>query len=137
MDCSPPGSSVLGDSSGKNTGVGCLAPPPGDLPNPWIEPRSPALQADSLPAELLNQLKWTVIQKLSVGSFIFHGKIVLKELVIWQKYLQQKACSKHVNGKKQLIIRILLLGMCASLTLNENSVLIHQVPSLLTHVLES
>ena len=94
-------------------------------------------QADSLPAELLNQLKWTVIQKLSVGSFIFHGKIVLKELVIWQKYLQQKACSKHVNGKKQLIIRILLLGMCASLTLNENSVLIHQVPSLLTHVLES
>ena len=23
MDCSPPGSSVLGDSSGKNTGVGC------------------------------------------------------------------------------------------------------------------
>ena len=27
-------------------------PSPGDLPNPGIEPRSPALQADSLPAEL-------------------------------------------------------------------------------------
>ena len=26
-------------------------PPPGDLPNPGIEPRSPALQADSLPSE--------------------------------------------------------------------------------------
>ena len=26
-------------------------PPPGDLPNPGIEPRSPTLQADSLPAE--------------------------------------------------------------------------------------
>ena len=26
-------------------------PPPGDLPNPGIEPRSPALQADALPAE--------------------------------------------------------------------------------------
>ena len=26
-------------------------PSPGDLPNPEIEPRSPALQADSLPAE--------------------------------------------------------------------------------------
>ena len=25
--------------------------PPGDLPNPGIEPRSPALQADSLPSE--------------------------------------------------------------------------------------
>ena len=27
-------------------------PPPGDLPNPGIEPRSPALQADNLPHEL-------------------------------------------------------------------------------------
>ena len=26
-------------------------PSPGDLPNPGIEPRSPELQADSLPAE--------------------------------------------------------------------------------------
>jgi len=26
-------------------------PSPGDLPNPGIEPKSPALQADSLPAE--------------------------------------------------------------------------------------
>ena len=26
-------------------------PPPGDLPNPGIKPRSPELQADSLPAE--------------------------------------------------------------------------------------
>ena len=30
-------------------GLPCL--PPGDLPNPGIKPRSPALQADSLPAE--------------------------------------------------------------------------------------
>ena len=27
-------------------------PSPGDLPDPGIEPRSPALQADSLPTEL-------------------------------------------------------------------------------------
>ena len=27
-------------------------PPPGDLPNPGVKPRSPALQADSLPIEL-------------------------------------------------------------------------------------
>ena len=26
-------------------------PPPGDLPDPGIEPKSPALQADSLPSE--------------------------------------------------------------------------------------
>ena len=30
---------------------GLPCPPPGDLPNPGTEPRSPALQADSLPSE--------------------------------------------------------------------------------------
>ena len=30
---------------------GLPCPPPGDLPNPGIKPRSPTLQADSLPAE--------------------------------------------------------------------------------------
>ena len=48
MDCSLPGSSVHGDSPGRNTGVGCHDPLQGDLPNPGIEPRSPASQADSL-----------------------------------------------------------------------------------------
>ena len=50
MDCSPPGSSVRGISSGKNTGVGCHTLPPGDFPDPEIEPASPAspaLQVDS------------------------------------------------------------------------------------------
>ena len=45
---SPPGSSIHGDSPGKNTGVGCHFSPPGDLPNPGTElisPVSPALQA--------------------------------------------------------------------------------------------
>ena len=51
MDCSPPGSSVHGDSPGKNTGVGCHALLQGNLSNPGIEPRSPALQAYSLPSE--------------------------------------------------------------------------------------
>ena len=39
------------DSPGQNTGVGKLFTTPGDLPNPGIKPRSPALLADSLPAE--------------------------------------------------------------------------------------
>ena len=49
MDCSPSGSSVHGDSSGKNAGL--TFPSPGDLPDPGIEPGTPALQADSLPSE--------------------------------------------------------------------------------------
>ena len=30
---------------------GSPRPPPGDLPHPEVEPKSPALQADSLPSE--------------------------------------------------------------------------------------
>ena len=91
MKYSPPGSSVHGDSPGKNIRMGCQAllqgifptqgsnpglphcsqilyrlshreaqnywsgqpiPSPGHLSNPRIKPGSPALQADSLPAEL-------------------------------------------------------------------------------------
>ena len=42
MECSLPGSSVYGDSPGKNTGVGCHS---------GMEVWSPALQADSLPSK--------------------------------------------------------------------------------------
>ena len=51
MDFSLPGSSVHGDSPGKNTGVELPCSPPGNLTNPGIEPKSLALQADSLPSE--------------------------------------------------------------------------------------
>ena len=39
------------DSPGKNPGVSKPFPSPGDLPSTGTEPRSPALQADSLPTE--------------------------------------------------------------------------------------
>ena len=39
------------DSPGRNTGEDCHALSPGHLPNPGIEPVSPALQTDSLPSE--------------------------------------------------------------------------------------
>ena len=38
MDCNPPGSSVLGDSPGKNTGVGCHAFLQGIFPNQGLNP---------------------------------------------------------------------------------------------------
>jgi len=46
-------------------------PPPGDLPNPEIEPRSPTLQADSLPSEPPGKPKNTGVGSLSViqGNF--------------------------------------------------------------------
>ena len=47
---SPPGSSVHGILQARILEWVAI-PPPGDLPNPGIAPRSPALQADSFPSE--------------------------------------------------------------------------------------
>ena len=52
MDWGLPGFFVRGDSSGQEYWSGLPCPSPGDLPDPGIVPGSPALQADSLPAEL-------------------------------------------------------------------------------------
>ena len=49
LDCSPPGSSVHGDSPGKNTGVGCHSLLQWIFPTQ--EPGRPALQADFLLCE--------------------------------------------------------------------------------------
>ena len=46
MDCSPPDG-----FSRQEYWSGLPFPSPGDLPNPGIEPRSPALQADALTSE--------------------------------------------------------------------------------------
>ena len=60
-------------SPGKNTGVSGLPfPPPGDLPNPGIEPRSPALWTDSLPSEPPGKSKR---QKIVPQKDAFHSGI--------------------------------------------------------------
>ena len=71
LDCSPPGSSVHGDSLGKNTGVGCDALLQGNLPNSGIEPRSLELQADSLPTKPPGKPKNTGVGSLPLLKGIF------------------------------------------------------------------
>ena len=51
LNCSPPGPSVHGMVQARILECGLPFLSPGDRPNPGIEPRSPALQADSLPSE--------------------------------------------------------------------------------------
>ena len=50
---------------------GLPCPPPGDLPNPGIEPRFPTMQADSLPSEPLGKSKNTGVGSLSLLQRIF------------------------------------------------------------------
>ena len=49
MDCSLPGFSVHGIFQARMGGL--PFPFPGDLPDPGLEPRSPALEADALTSE--------------------------------------------------------------------------------------
>ena len=71
IDCSPPGSSVHGDFSRQEYWSGFPCPPPGHLPNPGIEARSPTLQADSLPSEPPGKPKNTGMGSLPLLQGIF------------------------------------------------------------------
>ena len=55
MDCSPPGSSLHGISRHEYWSR-LTFPSPGAVPDPGIESRSPALQADSLPTAMREML---------------------------------------------------------------------------------
>ena len=50
---------------------GVLLPSPGDLPDPGIEPRSPALRADALPSEPLGKLPNHKSSETYVSSVLF------------------------------------------------------------------
>ena len=83
MDCSPPGSSVHGIlRAGTLEWVTILSP--GDLLNLGIKPRSPALQADSLPVE--PQRKPLDRKKKGGGSTLIHNKIYEPLQKIWLRF---------------------------------------------------
>ena len=57
-------------------------PSPGDLPNPGMEPRSPALQADSLPSEL--PMQETRIQSLGQENPLEKGMATHSSILAWR-----------------------------------------------------
>ena len=59
-------------------------PSPGHLQNPGIEPRSPPLQADSLPAEPPGEAKNTGVGSLSLLQRIFPTQGSNPHLLYWQ-----------------------------------------------------
>ena len=72
VDYSVPGSSVYGEwrLSRQEYWSGSPCAPPGDLPNPGIELRSPALRVDSLPFESPGKPhKYTYIYILCISIY--------------------------------------------------------------------
>ena len=68
---------------------GSSIPSPGDLPNTGIEPRSPALRADSLPAEPQGKPKKTGVSSLSLLRGIFLTQELNRGLLHCRKILYQ------------------------------------------------
>ena len=74
MDWRPPGSSVHESLQARILEWVAMPSLPGDLPNPGMEPRSPALPVDSLLSELPGKPKNTGVGSLSFlqGNFPTH-----------------------------------------------------------------
>ena len=104
MDCSPPGSTVLGILQARILEWVAM-PSSRDLPNPGIEPMSPALQADSLPAELPGKpriLQW-VAYPFARGSSRPRNQTGVSCIVgwfftSWATHNDLKGLLKHVTG---------------------------------------
>ena len=69
-------------------------PPPGDLSDPGIEPRSPALQADSLPSEPPGKPLYTYTHT----QYLFYiYKFILQHLYYTYTDLPQFMMGLHAN----------------------------------------
>ena len=77
------------NSPSQNTGLDSISPSPGDLPNPGVESRSSALQADSSPAEPQGNSKNTGVGSLSLLQGIFPTQGSNPDLLHCRRILHQ------------------------------------------------
>ena len=81
-------------------------PSPGDLPNPGIEPRSPALQVDSLPPEPQGKPKNTGVGRLLLLQRIFPTQELNRGLLHCRQILYQLSYQRSLT---LTILSVLLL----------------------------
>ena len=107
------------NSPGQNTGVGSLSllqgifptqgPQPRDLPNPEIEIRSPALQADSLPTEPQGKPKNTGVGSLFFLQWIFltqewnRGLLHCRQILYKLSYQGSSVLPGEPHGQRSLM----------------------------------
>ena len=89
---------------------------PGDLPNPEIEPRSPSLQADSLPVELQRKPKNTGVGSLSLLQWIFPTQELNRGLLHLRLILYQ--LSYEGSSRFLLVIYLIVVCICQSQSSN-------------------
>ena len=90
---------------------GLPCPAPEDLPNPGIEPRSPALQVDSLPSEPPRKPKNTGVGSLSLlqGIFLtqeFNQRLLHCRRILYQLSYQESPWGPHQFSSVQSLSRV-------------------------------
>ena len=112
---------------------GLPCPPPGDLSNPGIKPRSPALQADLLPSELPGQPKNTGVGSLSLLQSIFltqelnHGLLHCRQIPYQLSY---QGSPMHLYT----YINIFIFYDIVRLNYSLNILICHLIPLILIQV---
>ena len=91
MDCSSSGSSVHGGSSCKSTAVSCHALLQAIFPT-QSQPRTPTLQADSLPSEPPGKPQNTGVSRLPLLQRIFPNQESNQGLLYFRQILYQLSC---------------------------------------------
>ena len=97
MDCSHQAPLSMGFSR-QEYWSGLPFPSPGDLPDPGIEPASPALQADSLPTELGQKPLNTVLHLNRVECLVCCNRIAFKQIISFQR--PQSSSSPRLNSSE-------------------------------------
>ena len=126
MDDSPPQSPLSMVFSRQEYWNGLPYPPPGDLPNPGIEPRSPTLQVDSSLSETSGKLKNTGVGSLSLLQGIFLTQELKRGLLLCTRVLYQLSYQGSPAGLgEQLVFLVLFLYLVHRNPLLQ---LLHQSP---------
>ena len=97
---------------------GLPCPPPGDLPNQGIEPRSPALQADSLLSEPPGKPKNIGVGSLSLLQGIFqesNWSLLHRRWTLYQLSYQRRPRKQIVGGRYFFILLLLSHFSCVRL----------------------
>ena len=89
------------NSPGQNTGVDSPSLLQGNLPNPGMEPRSPALQADSLPPEPQEKSKNTGVDSLSLLQWLFPAQELNLGLLHCRIPYQLSYQEMTISGRKR------------------------------------
>ena len=92
---------------------GLPCPPPGDLPNPGIEPRSPTLQVDSLLSDSPGKHKNSGVGSLSLLQGIFPNQESNLDLLHCRQILNQLSYQGSPNFSYLVLIFLFsCLGWC-------------------------